>query len=89
MADTDQALRDMLKEVLAPLIEADGGELYLVAVDKKEVHLHLAGTFSGSPAKDVTTRRVVEPAVHAVLPKAKVVVSSGWSIPKGAERVAP
>ena len=77
----------MLRTVLAPLIEADGGELYLVSAGKKEVKLHLAGSFSGSPATVVAGRRIVEPAVKAVAPKVKVVVSSGWRIPEGAERV--
>jgi Fe-S cluster biogenesis protein NfuA len=73
--------------VLAPLIEADGGELYLVAIGKKEMRLHLGGSWSGSPACAIATERIVEPAVHAVAPKLKVHVSSGYKIPEGAERV--
>ena len=89
MADKDDALRRMFEEVLAPLIEADGGELYLVAIGKKEVRLHLGGSWSGSPACATTTRRIVEPAVHAVSPKLKVLVTNGFKIPEGAERVSP
>ncbi len=88
MADTVNALKKMLREVLGPLVALDGGEIYLVSVGKKEVTLHLAGTLSGSPASDAVTRRIVEPAVHAIMPKAKVVVSSGWMIPKGAEKMS-
>jgi Fe-S cluster biogenesis protein NfuA len=87
MADAADALKKMLREVLAPLLASDGAELYLVAYEKKLVRLHLAGTLSGSPATDVVTRRIVEPAVRSVVPKAKVVVSSGWQVPKGAERI--
>ena len=87
MAEKSEALMKMLEEVLAPLLEKDGGELYLVSVGKKEVKMHLAGALSGSPATDLVTRRIVEPAVRAVIPKAKLTVSSGWQIPDGAERI--
>ena len=76
-----------LREVLVPLLEIEGGELYLVDASKKEVKLHLAGTFSGSPAVDTVRRRIIEPAVHKALPKAKLTLSSGWRVPAGAEKV--
>ena len=88
MAEKSEALMKMLEEVLVPLLEQDGGELYLVSVGKKEVKMHLAGSFSGSPATDLVVQRIVEPAVNAVIPKAKVTLSSGWRIPDGAERIA-
>lgn len=87
MADKGDPLREMLAKVLAPLIEADGGELYLVAAGKKEVKIHLAGVWSGSPASRVAGLRIVEPAVKAVAPRVKVIVSAGWIIPDGAERM--
>ena len=77
----------MLEEVLAPLFATEGGEIYLVSAGKKEVRLHLAGTLSGAPAAKLVTKRVVEPAVHAVMPKATLNVSSGWLVPKGAQRM--
>ncbi len=89
MADDHKLLSSALSEVLAPLVEADGGELYVVSLGKKEVRLHLAGSWSGSPAASITVHRVVEPVVHKVHPKAKVSVSLGWTIPDGAERVRP
>jgi len=89
MADDLKRLTSTLAEVLAPLLEADGGELYVVSLAKKEVKLHLAGIWAGSPAATMAARRVVEPVVHKVHPKAKVTVSSGWTIPEGAERVKP
>lgn len=89
MADDFKPLNSALSEVLAPLLEADGGELYVVSLGKKEVKLHMAGSWSGSPASTMTVRRVVEPVVHKVHPKAKLTVSSGWQIPEGAERVRP
>ena len=86
MAESD-ALKKMLREVLAPLMALDGGEIYLVSAGKKEVSLHLAGTLSGSPASDLVTRNIVEPAVKAVMPKAKLKVTSGWRIPEGAQKL--
>jgi Fe-S cluster biogenesis protein NfuA len=86
MPDTKEALRTMLRDVLGPLLASDGGELYLVSVEKKEIRMHLAGTLSGSPALEVVVRRIVEPAVKAVSPKAKLIVSSGFRIPQGAEK---
>jgi Fe-S cluster biogenesis protein NfuA len=89
MAEKNDALQRMLEEVLAPLIEADGGELYVLSLGKKEIKLHLGGSWSGSPACVTTTRRIVEPAVHAVAPKVKVVVTNGYRVPEGAKRVNP
>jgi Fe-S cluster biogenesis protein NfuA len=87
MAQAPGRLLEVLRTVLAPLIEADGGELYLVVADESKVHLHLAGTCSGCPGASLTTEHVIEPAVGAVLPKAAIEVTTGWIIPDDAERV--
>jgi len=81
------SLIKMLREVLVPLIEADGGELYTVTVERKGVRLHLAGTYGGCPGTTHAIANVIEPAIKKVLPKAKVTVTYGWSIPENAERV--
>ncbi len=77
----------MLREVLVPLLEIEGGELYLVEASKKEIRLHLAGAFAGSPACDTIARRLIEPVVRKAQPKMKLAVSSGWQVPAGAERI--
>ena len=82
-ATIDQLLK-VCKEVIAPLIRSDGGELYLVAVEPDHLTLHIAGTCSGCPGAVLTTRGVIEPAVHAVAPSARVVVTSGVRVPGGA-----
>jgi Fe-S cluster biogenesis protein NfuA len=87
MAKGNEPLKKVLREVLAPLIEADGGVLYLVAADKKQVSVHLGGSYSGCPGTTLTAEQVLEPAIRTVLPKVKVVVSSGFRVPKGAERI--
>ncbi len=79
----------MLAEVLAPLVESDGGELYFVSADDENVALHVGGTWSGSPAVVMATDRIIAPAVTAVQPGAAVAVTYGWSVPEGAERIQP
>jgi Fe-S cluster biogenesis protein NfuA len=89
MAATIDQLLKVCKEVIAPLIRADGGELYLVAVEPDHLTLHLAGVCSGCPGAVLTTRGVIEPAVHAVAPSARVVVTNGVKVPEGASLVSP
>jgi len=75
------------REILAPLIHADGGELYLVSVGAEEIHLHLAGTCAGCPGASLTRDRMLEPALAAVAPKLALKVTTGWIVPTGAERI--
>lgn len=86
------AIRDeivrVIHEVLAPLIQADGGVLYVVEADETVVSLHLTGRYSGCPGNTLATRRIIEPAIFAVAPSARVTVTSGVLIPAGAERIA-
>lgn len=81
--DLSAALRD----IIAPLIELDGGELYLVSHEGDDVRLHLAGTCAGCPGAALTTRGVIEPTLRAISQQVKVVVSSGITIPRGSTRV--
>lgn len=85
-ANIDQLLK-VCREVIAPLIRADQGDIYLVAVEPDQITLHLAGMCAGCPGVGLTVKGVIEPAVHAVAPAAKVVVSSGIRIPEGASLI--
>ena len=85
-ASIDQLLK-VCRDVIAPLVRADGGELFIVAVEPDRVTLHLAGTCAGCPGAVLTARGIVEPAVHAVAPTARVVVTNGAKIPEGASPV--
>lgn len=85
-ANIDQMLK-VCREVIAPLIRADQGEIYLVAVEPDQISLHLAGMCAGCPGVNLTVKGVIEPAVHAVAPTARVVVSSGIRIPDGASLI--
>lgn len=84
---TTEALVQVLEEIIAPLIEADRGELYLVFLEEDEIRLHLAGAFSGCPGAALTTRGVITPALRTVNSQIRVAVTTGYLIPEGAKRV--
>lgn len=75
----------VVHQVLAPLVWADGGQIYLVRAGDDSVSLHLTGRFSGCPGNTLATRRVIEPAIFAVAPNARVTITSGALVPDGAE----
>jgi Fe-S cluster biogenesis protein NfuA len=77
----------LCRDVLAPLVEADGGTLYLVAVTPEDVHFHLAGTCAGCPGSTFTRDRVLGPALLSVAPKATLRLTTGFRIPDGALRI--
>jgi len=87
-APKDEIVR-VVREVLAPLVQADGGDLYLVSVDDSGVSLHLAGRFSGCPGNTLARRRVLEPLIASAVPGALLTVTTGALIPPGAELVPP
>ncbi|HEY4116730.1 MAG TPA: NifU family protein [Byssovorax sp.] len=78
----------LCREVLGPLVRADGGELYVVNVDADEVHLHLSGTCAGCPGASLTRERVLEPALASVAPKLSLKLTTGIKIPNGAEKMS-
>lgn len=82
----DEILR-VVRGILAPLVRADGGDVYVVRVDDTAVELHLAGRFSGCPGNTLAKRRVIEPAILAVAPGAQITVTSGVIVPEGAQKI--
>jgi len=86
-ASIDQ-LMQVVREVLGPLVRADGGELYVLAVEPNHLSLHLAGRYAGCPGTPLVVRGVIEPAVRAVAPIVRLDVSSGIQIPDGASLIA-
>lgn len=77
----------VIRDVLAPMVVADGGRLYVLQADSERVSLHLAGRFAGCPGNQVATRRIIQPAIKAVAPGAEVTVTWGRIIPSGATPV--
>jgi len=77
-----------LSEFVAALVNADGGELYLVSANADDVHVHLTGTCAGCPGSTMTRERLVEPTVRNVVPKATVKLTTGPKIPDGAKKIS-
>ena len=87
MPATRERILQIVRDVVAPLVRADGGSLYVVNVREDTVALHLAGRYSGCPGNTLALRHFIEPAIQAVAPNVQVVVSSGALVPDGAELV--
>lgn len=81
---TNTELVTALRAIVLPLFAVDGGTLYVATASATEVHLHLAGEYSGCPGNNFTERALLAPIVGSVLPKAKLKVTSGLPIPTGA-----
>jgi len=77
-----------LREVVAPLVEADGGLLYVLRKPSNTgLSIHLGGTCAGCPGVKTTTYDVIEPALRAAGLRGDIDVTAGWIVPTGAERV--
>jgi Fe-S cluster biogenesis protein NfuA len=77
----------LCREILAPLIQTDGGEMYLVRFEGDDVHIHLSGTCAGCPGASLTGDKVILPALRTAAPKVRVVVTTGVKPPEGAEKM--
>jgi Fe-S cluster biogenesis protein NfuA len=89
MAKAEEEILGVIRQILVPLVAADGGELYVVQAAEDEVALHLGGRFSGCPGNTLVTRRFIEPLIQSVVPRARVTVTSGHLIPAGATPLIP
>jgi Fe-S cluster biogenesis protein NfuA len=87
VSSTRDALFQVVRDLLAPLIRADGGEVYVVRVDDRGIVLHLAGRYAGCPGNTLARRRVIEPVLRAAAPGAEIVITSGVLVPGSAERI--
>ena len=86
MLDLPEPIVRTLREIVAPLVEADGGVLYVVR-KPTGVRLHLAGACAGCPGYRITSTEVIEPALRAAGVKGDIDVTAGWTVPEGALRV--
>lgn len=89
MSAPREAVLKMCETILAPLIHADGGALFVVSIEADSIALHLAGKCAGCPGAALTSTSIIEPAVHAIAPLMRVVITSGFQIPPGASQVEP
>jgi Fe-S cluster biogenesis protein NfuA len=88
MPEASDELMLVLRDILAPMIRADQGELYLVSVGPSKVALHLTGRFSGCPGNTLVARRIIEPVILKALPETQLELTSGYLIPEGAALIA-
>jgi len=70
-------------EVFQPLVRADGGELFLVALSDQVMVLHIAGKLAGCPGNSAIVERVFRPALAAAVPGVRLKVTWGVSVPPG------
>jgi Fe-S cluster biogenesis protein NfuA len=87
MGPPREQILEIVREVVGPLIRADGGELHLVSVQDRSVALHLSGRFSGCPGNTLARRRVIEPILTSRFPELRIDITSGPLIPNGAQGV--
>lgn len=64
----EKRVREALEEI-KPRIQADGGDIDLVAVDKKTVKVRLRGACAGCPMSALTLKQGVERLVKARVPE--------------------
>jgi Fe-S cluster biogenesis protein NfuA len=86
MPSPRERILGVIADVLTPLIQADGGEVYVISAADEAVELHLAGRFAGCPGNSLASRHVIEPAIRAVAPDVRVSVTWGLLVPEGAKR---
>lgn len=79
-----EPLVESLVEVALPLMLVDHAELYVVASSPSDVHLHLAGAYSGCAGVEFVHRHLLAPLVASVFPKATLKITTGFPVPKGA-----
>jgi len=90
-SDKDKTQADeverICKEILQPMVKADGGDLYLVNVTTEDVHIHLSGACAGCPGAQMTRDRMMEPLIVHAAPKAKLTLTTGFRVPEGARKI--
>ena len=64
----EKKVREALEEI-KPRIQADGGDIDLVAVEKKTVKVRLRGACAGCPMSALTLKQGVEKLVRARVPE--------------------
>jgi Fe-S cluster biogenesis protein NfuA len=87
VSDQRETLLRVVRDLLAPLVRADGGEIYVIRADAQGIAIHLAGRYAGCPGNNLARRRVIEPVLRAAIPGTEVTITSGVLVPAAAERI--
>jgi Fe-S cluster biogenesis protein NfuA len=67
----------MCREILAPLVRVDGGELQVLRFEGDDVHIHLSAACAGCPGATLTADKVLQPALTSIAPAIRVVLTTG------------
>jgi Fe-S cluster biogenesis protein NfuA len=59
-----EQIETLIREVLSPLFEADGGTLELVEVADRVIRVRFGGSYRGCPSVPYTLEGVVMPALR-------------------------
>jgi len=70
--DVRESVEAVIDQV-RPLLNADGGDLELVAFDGATVSVRLVGACAGCPAAEITLQTGVESALRRIRPDLRVV----------------
>lgn len=62
-------------ETIRPALQADGGDIQLVAIEGDVVKVRLTGACGGCPMSSMTMTQGVEKAIKKVVPEIKRVVA--------------
>lgn len=89
MSSRTGPIRQVLSELLAPLVAKEGGQLYLMESEDGVLTLHWAGRYSGNPATALIHEEIAVPLIREVAPGTVVKWTSGRLIPTNAELVEP
>lgn len=57
----------IVREIIGPLVQADGGQVEIVEVTDSQVRLRLSGACAGCPGAPYTKSRLIEPLLHQAL----------------------
>jgi Fe-S cluster biogenesis protein NfuA len=82
-----EQIAKVCREIIAPLIRTDGGEMYLLRFDGDDMYIHLSGTCAGCPGVSLTGDKVILPALRTAAPKLRLIVTTGVRVPTGAEKL--
>jgi Fe-S cluster biogenesis protein NfuA len=72
MNETEKKVKATLEEI-KPRIQADGGDIELVAVEKDTVKVRLQGACAGCPMAALTLKQGVERLIKAKVPEIRTV----------------
>ena len=60
-------IREIIEEILRPLLQADGGDVELISVEPEKVRLHARGTAAFGVGCHYVRGHVIEPAIRQIV----------------------